>query len=865
MPTPLRKKPHSEPIPGYRLLERLGSGGFGEVWKCEAPGGLFKAIKFVRGNPNNLHMGLAPAEEELRAVERIKVIRHPFLLSMDRVEVVGGELLIVTELADKSLSQLYQERRQAGLPGIPRAELLGFLREAAEVLDLLNLQHGLQHLDIKPHNLFLVSNHVKVADFGLVSSLGGSARIELGAITPIYASPEVFLGRISPHSDQYSLAVVYLELLSGTLPFQGRNARQLLMQHTTAEPDLSAVSEADRPLVARALDKEPGRRFPSCLDFIRALRAVRTAPGRMPGDESYAENRAVVMTQAKDADTDRSLTLTPTHGTTQLQKKIPSGLSALEGYRFVDCLATTPLMDVWKAQAPDGRERLVKQMFGVLGERKRLEAALARYQMLLHPALTQHDIAHAEPGRLVLVTDPIESCLRDRFQQCLAQGLPGIPREELLGYLRAAAEALDYLYQQHAIQHLGLNPRSLLLEQGRPVLADFGLAKLLWLPAGQPVAQRNARYAAPELFQRQTSHSSDQYSLAVIFVEMLTGILAIRGHDGTATETQQDLKRLDPGDLAILARALDPDPQQRWASCTDLVRALAKEKPDAPEESADHFSMRVNALPRSAEAEAPDQPLGEIIGQLIKSARGTDSAQPAEHAPALSAEEGMLRHQFSAGIPLGTARMKLDSFRLYCEGELTLDEDDQLAFQVSMPARPWKRWLARQPGLEVRVKLTRKNARAATPIDVTVQIGALHCGKKRGIRLLQEVGSTFLESVRGALVVGAEKRIQDRLLWPHALRIRALKPDGTPSDPIQGRGKDISQSGIGFYLPHELPSAEVLVELPATAQMGALSVPATLVRAKKCADGWYEVGALFRLAALRKTLPELCAPLTAGK
>src|SRR5947209_480784 len=128
---------NSEPIPGYRLLAPLGSGGFGEVWKCEAPGGLLKAIKFVHGSLHALE-DTAPAEEELRAVARVKAIRHPFLLSMERVEVVDGELVIVLELADKNLGDLLAEARAAGKPGVPRDALLGFLREAAEALDLMN-------------------------------------------------------------------------------------------------------------------------------------------------------------------------------------------------------------------------------------------------------------------------------------------------------------------------------------------------------------------------------------------------------------------------------------------------------------------------------------------------------------------------------------------------------------------------------------------------------------------------------------------------------------------------------------------------------------------------------------------------------
>src|SRR5437763_12364309 len=124
---PYTKTAGDEPLPGYTLLGPLGRGGFGEVWKCEAPGGLHKAVKFVRAVG-----GGETLRQERAAFEQIKAIRHPFLLTLERVEVINDELVMVMELADLQLQERFRACTADGLPGIPRHELLGYLADAAE-------------------------------------------------------------------------------------------------------------------------------------------------------------------------------------------------------------------------------------------------------------------------------------------------------------------------------------------------------------------------------------------------------------------------------------------------------------------------------------------------------------------------------------------------------------------------------------------------------------------------------------------------------------------------------------------------------------------------------------------------------------
>lgn len=259
-----------QPIPGYVLKDKLGSGGYGEVWSADAPGGLTKAIKFVFGSIDDPR-----GSTELRSLNRMRKLNHPFLLSIERVEVVDSQLVVVSELAQGSLLDRFLEYREKGFTGIPQERLLRYLADAAEGLDYLCQEHGLQHLDVKPGNLLLVADRVKVADFGLIKNLQSMTQSARNGLTPMYAAPEMFDGRPTSHSDQYSLAVAYVELLTGNLPFRGRTCAQLANEHLNKAPNLESVPVIERPVLAKALAKKPNLRFGSCREFIQAIAECR--------------------------------------------------------------------------------------------------------------------------------------------------------------------------------------------------------------------------------------------------------------------------------------------------------------------------------------------------------------------------------------------------------------------------------------------------------------------------------------------------------------------------------------------------------------------------------------------------------------
>ncbi|MGL5097628.1 MAG: serine/threonine protein kinase, partial [Planctomycetia bacterium] len=251
----------------YTVGAQVAEGAASRLFAVVAPGGIPKILKVVP------LAGAAVGERELQGLALVRSIRHPGFLSLDRYHVVDDHLCVLMERADASLADEYKRLASQWMPGIPRARLLGMLWQAAEALDALAQDHGLQHLDVKPDNLFLVAGRLKLGDFGLVAPIDSKLERGRNIITPAYAAPESFEGLVSAACDQYSLAVLYMEMLTGERPFRGDDVRQLAYQHVTRRPHLQALPAPDRVPVGRALSRDPKKRFACCRDFIQALLA----------------------------------------------------------------------------------------------------------------------------------------------------------------------------------------------------------------------------------------------------------------------------------------------------------------------------------------------------------------------------------------------------------------------------------------------------------------------------------------------------------------------------------------------------------------------------------------------------------------
>lgn len=276
---PFNLVPGAEPYPGYRLECELGRGAWSEVWQARRRDGSACALKFM-----DCQHDLAPAHE-VRALQAVRQLRHPHLLGVENVWGCAGFVVIAMDLMEGSLLDLLGVYLNELDQPMATDHVCFFLSQAAEALDFLNtrqhvvngLRVAFRHCDVKPSNLLVRGNTVKLADFSVAVPTAATMGPHRPSGTVVYSAPEVFQGWVSDRTDQYALAVTYYQLRTGRFPFHDIPA-EFTKTYVHPTPDLSRVGPAEREALGRALAPVPHYRWPSCRDLMSHLSACCRPP-----------------------------------------------------------------------------------------------------------------------------------------------------------------------------------------------------------------------------------------------------------------------------------------------------------------------------------------------------------------------------------------------------------------------------------------------------------------------------------------------------------------------------------------------------------------------------------------------------------
>ena len=289
-------------ISHYTILEELGRGGMGVVYKAEDLRlGRFVALKFL---PPEVRSNEIARKRFLREAQTASTLAHPNICVIHAIEEHDGEPFIVMEFVEGTT---IDEKMRVAPLDVPE-----IIRWALQLVEGLASAHakGIVHRDIKPRNIMVRNDgRVQVMDFGLAMLRGVSRLSAPGQTvgTVAYMSPEqVIGGAVDARSDIYSCGVVLYELLAGRLPYAGAHEAAVIYEIVNQDPPPLASLRSDLPadldrIVMKCLAKSPEQRFQSAQDLLNALRMFENtaSPGTLRSSSERSDATTPILRAKK--------------------------------------------------------------------------------------------------------------------------------------------------------------------------------------------------------------------------------------------------------------------------------------------------------------------------------------------------------------------------------------------------------------------------------------------------------------------------------------------------------------------------------------------------------------------------------------
>ena len=261
----------------YQIVKELGHGAMGVVYQAVDPTiGRHVAIKTIRLDAVDDPDERAKLRERLfREARSAGILSHPGIVTIYDMEEHGDIAFIAMEFVDGPTLDQMLSAKQAIAP----ERLMSIMRQTAAALDYAHAK-GIVHRDIKPANIMLASDGaVKITDFGIAKVTTSQQYTQTGTIlgTPNYMSPEQVQGlAVTGRADQFSLAVIAFEMLTGERPFTGEHLTTVVYKIVAEDPPpVQRLNPTLGPQIdaalRRGLFKKPEGRYNSCIDFVNGL------------------------------------------------------------------------------------------------------------------------------------------------------------------------------------------------------------------------------------------------------------------------------------------------------------------------------------------------------------------------------------------------------------------------------------------------------------------------------------------------------------------------------------------------------------------------------------------------------------------